>query len=113
MLFLRFKMYKNIESGTLKLPFYLSSEVSDLIMKLLNRDPQKRIGAGKEDTNEIKVHPWFKSIDWDLAKEKRLPVPKPRERKLPKGNISIDIFGNQSKDQNNVKGWEFASKINI
>jgi len=109
MLTLRYKMYKNIESGALKLPFYLSKEVSNLIVSLLNRNPQERLGAGKDDANEIKQHPWFKDIDWVVAKQRGLKVPKPKISKIPKGSMKID-FGLNEKSINKVDGWEYANK---
>ena len=86
-------MYQNVVSGYLKLPLYLSHEVCSLIMGLMNRNPNKRLGAGKEDADEIKRHPWFNTIDWNLAKEKKLKVPKPDTWIAPEGHINLDIFG--------------------
>ena len=103
-------MYKNIESGELKLPLSLSEEVKDLMMKLLERDPSKRLGGGKDDANEIKPHPWFSCIDWNVAMERGLNVPKPPAKKIPKGHINIDVFGNTNQEENSVNGWNYASK---
>jgi hypothetical protein len=30
----------------------------------MNRNPYKRLGAGKRDSEEIKEHPFFVSINW-------------------------------------------------
>lgn len=35
-------------------------------MRLLERDPQKRLGA-QHDAKDIKEHPWFRDIDWQAA----------------------------------------------
>ena len=40
-----------------------SPELIDLIKKLLNVDPTKRLGA--QNIHEIMDHPWFKGLDWD------------------------------------------------
>lgn len=32
-------------------------------LQLLVKDPSKRLGAAK-DSDEIKLHPWFKGINW-------------------------------------------------
>jgi protein-serine/threonine kinase len=40
----------------------------------LNRNPQNRLGA-KRDTAELKEHPFFKSIDWDLLYKKQITPP--------------------------------------
>ncbi|XP_043925264.1 serine/threonine-protein kinase LATS1 [Protopterus annectens] len=53
----------------------LSSEASDLIIKLC-RGPEDRLG--KNGTDEIKAHPFFKSIDFtsDLRQQPALYIPK-------------------------------------
>lgn len=59
-------MYDVIVNGDIKLNrnnICISSEAKDLISKLLNRDPEKRLGY-KSGFNEIKSHPFFKSIDF-------------------------------------------------
>ncbi|CAD8097991.1 unnamed protein product [Paramecium sonneborni] len=66
------QMYKNIQSGTLKWPKKMSAEAKNLISKMLERDPNKRIGTKSKD--EIKQDPFFKGIDWDKV-YKRLYKP--------------------------------------
>jgi len=109
----RDKLFKNIESAALKLPLYLSNEVGDLIVQLLNRNPHKRLGAGKEDANEIKKHAWFKDIDWALTAKRGLKPPKPEVKPLPDCHISSQIFADKAKGMNNVSGWEYVSKAVI
>ena len=49
-------LFLNIKSGPLKIPKTVSKDCSDLIVKLLNRVPSKRLGAGIRDADEIKEH---------------------------------------------------------
>ncbi|XP_044963421.1 carbon catabolite-derepressing protein kinase-like [Hordeum vulgare subsp. vulgare] len=49
-------LFRKIKGGTYILPSYLSDSARDLIPKLLNIDPMKRITI-----HEIRVHPWFKN----------------------------------------------------
>lgn len=42
--------------------------------QLLNRNPQHRLGA-QRDAQELKEHPFFKSIDWDLLAKKQITPP--------------------------------------
>lgn len=44
-------------------------------MKLLTRDPNRRLGSGKADAEEIKAHPFFKDVNWDDVVNKRIPPP--------------------------------------
>lgn len=52
----------------------ISPESEDLIKKLLVKDPMKRLGAKGRDAEELKEHPWFKTVDWDkvINREYRL-----------------------------------------
>lgn len=106
----RNKLFKNIQGGSLKLPLYLSQSVCELIIGLLNRDPRKRLGSGKEDANAIKRHAWFRVIDWNVARARGLDVPKPKQKPIPKGYISPEIFGDQSETKNKIEGWEYVNK---
>lgn len=63
----------------LRIPASLSEEAKSLIVSLLNRNPSKRLGAGADGADEIKKHPFFRDIDWQLVKEKKLFAPRPPE----------------------------------
>ena len=47
------------------LPNNFSEEAKDLITKLLNLDPKKRLGAGTNGFKNLKSHKYFESINWD------------------------------------------------
>lgn len=49
----------------------VSPEAADLIEKLLNKNPEKRLG--KEGAEEVKAHPFFKGIDWATLRENEPP----------------------------------------
>ena len=55
------------------------SEVEDLLRKLLDREPSRRIGAGVEDAEEIKRHPWFSGVDWEGVYARKQKVPREKE----------------------------------
>lgn len=103
-------MFKNIESAPLKLPLYLSADVSNLIVALLNRNPHKRLGSGKGDANEIKKHPWFKDINWEVVIKRGLKPPKPAVKPIPDSHMNPDIFADNFKGENKIKDWEFVAK---
>ncbi|CAD8085494.1 unnamed protein product [Paramecium primaurelia] len=67
------QMYKNIQSGTLKWPKKMSVEAKNLLTRMLERDPNKRIGTKSKD--EIKQDPFFKGIDWDKVYKKQYKPP--------------------------------------
>jgi serine/threonine protein kinase len=51
----------------------LSEEAKDLIIRLLEPDPSKRLGANGAD--EIRHHKFFQGIDWDLLAHKDIKPP--------------------------------------
>lgn len=61
----REEVYLKIESGPLRFPRNLSSEVVSLIRGLLDRNPATRLGLGPDGINEIKRHPFFRDMDWE------------------------------------------------
>lgn len=42
---------------------------------LLNREPEKRLGGGPTDAEEVMSHDWFSGVDWLAVYEKRVPPP--------------------------------------
>ena len=66
----------------------MSENARDLILKLLNRNPQKRLGAGVRDSEEIKEHPFFDGVNWDDVIERKLTVPAPKIRKIEPNPVS-------------------------
>ena len=66
---------KSVLTNNVSLPSKFSKEVQDLIKKLLNPNPEKRLGSGKKGVNEIKTHKFFKGIDWTKVSKREYPVP--------------------------------------
>jgi serine/threonine protein kinase len=48
----------------------VSPELQDLLKKLIEKDPNNRIGH-QADSDEIKKHSWFRSINWDRIKKRQ------------------------------------------
>jgi len=104
------QLFKNIEEAPLKLPKILSPELKNLLVQLLARKPEKRLGGGPSDAEEVKSHPWFSGINWDDVINKRLKLPKPYIRPVPK-NLSLpNIFRDNRKEKNIIEGWNFRDR---
>ena len=67
-------MYKNISENKLMFPEIFSEELKDLLRKMLDKNPKQRIGIGN-DKQDLKNHPFFADIDWDLILEKKITPP--------------------------------------
>ena len=65
----------NIYDKKIKFHSWIEENAKDLINKLLNKVPEKRIGSGKEGAENIKKHPFFSDIDWNKALNKELRPP--------------------------------------
>ena len=116
------EIFHNIECAELKIPNYVSPEATDLLRKLLERDPNKRLGGSAEDAQEIKEHPFFKDVDWKKVYNKELKPPtfvnymskvvhmyhKPRQF------AQDDLFVSTDKPNPHiVMGWSFINNENL
>ena len=57
------------------MPDFLGPEVKDFILRLLIKDPRKRLGGGPTDAEEVKSHKFFHSINWDDLLKRNIPAP--------------------------------------
>lgn len=74
----RKKTIEKILKSKLNFPPYLTNEARNLMKKLLKKNPEERLGGGKDDSRPIKQHPFFRHINWkDLAERKIEPPFKP------------------------------------
>lgn len=92
------QMFKNIKSGPLRMPERLSKDAKDLIIKLLNKNPSKRLGAGKKDAEELKTHSFFSGVNWESVMQRKQKMPKAvlREVKRSTVNLSDIVYGEYS-----------------
>ncbi|CAK9435764.1 uncharacterized protein LODBEIA_P04610 [Lodderomyces beijingensis] len=90
-------MYKKILQNPLRFPPFLEkTDAQDLLIKLLQKDPSKRL----DDAHEIKTHPFFKDIDWNkLLNKSYLPPFKPNvENLLDTSNFDQDFTNEKPQD---------------
>ena len=57
------------------MPDFLGRDVTDFILRLLIKDPRRRMGGGRADAEEVKSHRFFSSISWDDLLKKNIPAP--------------------------------------
>ena len=97
-----FKFQKNgkinlsVYQKPIRYPGYIDENAKDLISKLLENDPNKRLGNGENGEKDIKNHPYFDGVNWDDAKDKKLKPPF-----IPKVENETDIkyFENTFTDE--------------
>ena len=67
------KMYEKILKNPLVFGDEIGPEARSVLTGLLNRDPTQRVGVNGAD--EIKKHPFFAKIDWNLLWAKKIQPP--------------------------------------
>lgn len=65
------ELFKNIRNAQLQFPAAVRPEAKDLIKKVMNRDASKR-----PTISQLKRHPFFREIDWDLLLAKKVRPPR-------------------------------------
>lgn len=71
----RKELFRKIERSDPMYPDCLSPAASDLISRLLAKDPNERIGMGENGMRELFDHPFFKSVDWYQLATKQIVPP--------------------------------------
>ncbi|KAH6585139.1 hypothetical protein BASA61_007062 [Batrachochytrium salamandrivorans] len=68
-------MYKKILHNDLVFPPGFPPQAQSLCRGLIDRDPKRRLGAGPQDAEEIKNHPYFLDVDWNQLLKRRVRPP--------------------------------------
>jgi len=68
-------LFEKIKLGKITCPSTFSLNLSNLLQRLFQKDPEQRLGSGPKGAEEIKSHPWFSSIDWDALYKKEIRPP--------------------------------------
>ncbi|KAH0615417.1 hypothetical protein JD844_004624, partial [Phrynosoma platyrhinos] len=69
------EVFDSIINEDVRFPRFLSLHTTSILHELLQKCPEHRLGAGPEDAEEIKTHPFFKEIDWDALFARTLKPP--------------------------------------
>lgn len=67
--------YAKISSGVYTTPSRVSEGASDLIARLLEVNPSRRLGNLRGGVDDIKNHAFFDGFDWKACEERRLKAP--------------------------------------
>ena len=103
----------------------MSDEAKNLIVNLLNRNPSKRLGAGAGGAAEIKMHPFFRDINWEVVEGRGLSVPAPKTTysyfkkhyehfnctEAEKKQIFEDPQTVDASKGERVEGWSFVNRV--
>ncbi|KAG0211253.1 hypothetical protein BGX33_004432 [Mortierella sp. NVP41] len=67
------QMYQRVLEDELEFPMDIDQDAASIITGLLERNPDHRLGS--QGAHFVKEHPYFDSIDWDVAMKRQLPCP--------------------------------------
>ncbi|KAH8334843.1 hypothetical protein KR067_002756, partial [Drosophila pandora] len=57
------------------IPSSFSAHARDFVLKMLEKNPKRRLGGNHRDASEIKEHPFFQGINWQELRAKRRKAP--------------------------------------
>ena len=106
------KMLEQIKNNKLEFHPFFSDELKDLLTKILNKEPEKRIGI-INDKSDLKNHEFFKDINWeDIALKKiKPPMDIVNDREIDNFNEKVifnDIdYTNENYNIRRVQGFSF------
>jgi serine/threonine protein kinase len=69
------EIFDSILEDEVLYPINMSRDSVSILQKLLTREPERRLGSGPTDAEEIKRHPFFKTVDWQAMLDKKIPPP--------------------------------------
>ncbi|XP_072841207.2 serine/threonine-protein kinase N3 isoform X1 [Pogona vitticeps] len=69
------EVFDSIITEDVHYPRFLSVPTTSLLRQLLQKCPERRLGAGIDDAEEIKTHPFFKEVDWGALLARRIRPP--------------------------------------
>lgn len=96
------EMYNRVLGSPLEFPADLDVHARDLVARLLDRDPNKRIGS--HSTSQLMTHPFFSSVDWDKMMVQKIPAPfvPPTVRTMESEGTSIHGLDIETYEMYNV-----------
>lgn len=68
-------MLKDIVEKPVPMKDYFSAETKQILTQLLERNPAKRLGTGPNGAKDIMEHPFFRNINWNDLKDKKIKPP--------------------------------------
>ncbi|PNH10104.1 Protein kinase DC2 [Tetrabaena socialis] len=86
--------YRRILQHDLAFPPHIGPWAKDLINRLLNPDPTKRLGCGVDGVQGIKDHDWFRNLEWGYIAAKAYMPPYVPPLKAPDDTSNFDLYDN-------------------
>uniref|UniRef100_A0A3Q0ST82 protein kinase C n=1 Tax=Amphilophus citrinellus TaxID=61819 RepID=A0A3Q0ST82_AMPCI len=69
------EVFDSIVNDEVRYPRFLSTEAIGIMRRLLRRNPERRLGSGEKDAEDVKKQPFFRGMDWEALLHRRVPPP--------------------------------------
>uniref|UniRef100_A0A7N8Y234 protein kinase C n=1 Tax=Mastacembelus armatus TaxID=205130 RepID=A0A7N8Y234_9TELE len=69
------EVFDSIVNDEVRYPRFLSTEAIGIMRRLLRRNPERRLGSGEKDAEEVKKQPFFRNVDWEALLQRKVRPP--------------------------------------
>ncbi|XP_033826759.1 serine/threonine-protein kinase N1b isoform X1 [Periophthalmus magnuspinnatus] len=69
------EVFDSIVNDEVRYPRFLSTEAIGIMRRLLRRNPERRLGSGEKDAEDVKKQPFFRGVDWEALLQRKPPPP--------------------------------------
>uniref|UniRef100_A0AAX7U0H0 protein kinase C n=1 Tax=Astatotilapia calliptera TaxID=8154 RepID=A0AAX7U0H0_ASTCA len=69
------EVFDSIVNDEVRYPRFLTTEAIGIMRRLLRRNPERRLGSGEKDAEEVKKQPFFRVMDWEALLQRKVPPP--------------------------------------
>lgn len=100
------RIYEKIVAGKYRFPGHFTSELKDLVGRVLQVDVSRRYGVLKNGVMDFKNHKWFKEVDWDNLLNSRIRPPFIPKVKHPGDTSNFEPFEYEKLKECSVNLYE-------
>ncbi|XP_061702290.1 serine/threonine-protein kinase N1b isoform X2 [Syngnathoides biaculeatus] len=69
------EVFDSIVNDEVRYPRFLSTEGIAIMRRLLRRNPERRLGSGEKDAEDVKKQPFFRDMDWEALLHRKVSPP--------------------------------------
>ncbi|XP_058509988.1 serine/threonine-protein kinase N1-like isoform X1 [Solea solea] len=69
------EVFDSIVNDEVRYPRFLSTEAIGIMRRLLRRNPERRLGSGEKDAEDVKKQPFFRGMDWEALLQRKATPP--------------------------------------
>ncbi|XP_071387319.1 serine/threonine-protein kinase N1b isoform X3 [Centroberyx affinis] len=69
------EVFDSIVNDEVRYPRFLSTEAIGIMRRLLRRNPERRLGSGEKDAEDVKKQPFFRGMEWEALLQRKILPP--------------------------------------